>query len=204
MRNIGAGPAHVETDELLVPQRRAGRDHTDHAASRAGQDRILATERADFRQPAVRLHEAQPLRLGKLGLQSIGIAPEHRREVSIDHCRIAARDEFYERADFVAHADLRKADVARDGRNPHFMVAIFPAVHQDDRKRVEALAAQCLEIGADPCLVERLQDLAIDADPLGHFDHAFGELFGQDDMARENLGPGLRPDTKRIAEPARN
>ena len=44
MRHVGRRAAHVEADQAITPVRRAGRDHADHAARRAGQDRILAAE----------------------------------------------------------------------------------------------------------------------------------------------------------------
>ena len=78
MRDIGAGPAHVEPDQPVVPERGARGDHPDHAPRGSRQDRILAAERADFGEPAIRLHEPQAPRVGQSRLQRIGIAPQDR------------------------------------------------------------------------------------------------------------------------------
>ena len=77
MRDIGAGPAHVEPDQPVVPERGARGDHPDHAARGARQDGILAAERTDFGKPAVRLHEPQAVRVGQPRLQRIGIAAQN-------------------------------------------------------------------------------------------------------------------------------
>ena len=200
MRDIGARPAHVETDELVMAERRARRDHADHAARGARQDRILAAKGANRGEAAIRLHEAQALQFGQARLERVGVALEHRREIGVDHRGIAARDQPDERGDFVAGADLREARLACEFGQPRFMVAIFPAMHQHDGDSVEALAAQLGESGASGAFVELLQHLAIGADALRDLDHFRGQLFGQHDMACEDLGPRLVADPQRIAK----
>ena len=49
--------AHVEPDQLTPAIRGAGSDHADHAARRAGQDRVDPAETSCVHQPAVALHE---------------------------------------------------------------------------------------------------------------------------------------------------
>ena len=75
MCDIGAGAAHVEADQPGKAERGARRDHADHAACGAGQDRILAAKRFDICKPAVRLHETQAPGRGEASLQCIGVAP---------------------------------------------------------------------------------------------------------------------------------
>ena len=79
MRDVGAGPAHVEADQLAVAQRLACCDHADHAAGRTRKDRVLAAKRADLRQSAIRLHEAQGPCFWQARLEAVGIAPQDRR-----------------------------------------------------------------------------------------------------------------------------
>ena len=77
-------------------------------------------------------------------------------------------------------------------------------MHQDDRERVETVIAQALESGANGALVRLDQYFAIGTDPLVDLDHALGQLLGQLDVAREDVGSRLRPDPQRIGEPARD
>jgi hypothetical protein len=44
VRHVGRGAAHVEADQILEAGFTAGLGHADHAAGRAGQDRVLALE----------------------------------------------------------------------------------------------------------------------------------------------------------------
>ncbi len=41
-------------------------------------------------------------------------------------------------------ADLRKAELARDSRDALLMLLVFPAMHEDDRERIETLLAHFL------------------------------------------------------------
>ena len=44
MRDVGRGAAHVEADEAIEAGLPSGLRHADHAAGRAGQNRVLALE----------------------------------------------------------------------------------------------------------------------------------------------------------------
>ena len=202
MRDIGAGPAHVEADELVMAQWLARSDHADDATRRTGQNGILPAKCADFCQPAVRLHETQAVGFGQTGLKSIGIASQDRREIGIDDGRVAARDQANERRNLVTDADLRKAHVARDGGQPFLVIAIFPAVHQHDGERIDAVGTQPFESPTRLLLVKGSQYLAIGGNPLVDLHHLRGQLFRQDDMPREDIRPGLVADTQRIPEAA--
>jgi hypothetical protein len=46
MANVGGGAAHVEADDLIKAGHLGGLDGADHAACRAGQDRVLALEQS--------------------------------------------------------------------------------------------------------------------------------------------------------------
>ena len=135
--------------------RRAGRDHADHAAGRAGQDRVLAAEGAGFGQAAVRLHELEPGALAQPAGDPVDIAAQDRRQIGVDHGRVAAPDQLDQRRHLMADRDLGEAELAGDRRQPRLMIGEAPAVHQHDGQRVEALCAQDLEVSAGALLVER-------------------------------------------------
>ena len=202
--DIGAGPAHVEPDELAMAQRLARRDHPDHTAGRAREDSVLPAEGAHFGQPAVRLHEAQAVGLRQACLQGIGIAPQNRREIGIDHRGVAARNQADQRGDLVADADLGEAFLARDLGEAFLMCSVVPAVHQDDGQRIEPVGLQRSEMSACRCFIERGQNRAVGTDPLVDLDDTCGQLFGQQDMPCEYLGARLVADPQRIAEASRN
>ena len=84
------------------------------------------------------------------------------------------------------------------------MIAIGPAVHQDDGEGVDALGPDSRQFGSRLRFVERLDDRPIGTDALVDLDHAFVKHGRQDDVARENLGPRLVTDAQRVAEPARD
>ena len=145
MRDIRAGSAHVEANQLLVPKRLASSDHADHPARWPRQNCILAAKRTHFGQSAVRLHETQAIGFGQFCAKSIGVAPQHRGEIGIHHRRIAARDQFDERRDLMAGADLCKAHFARKFGQPRLVLAVFPAMHQDNCDGIKAISAQSLK-----------------------------------------------------------
>ena len=65
----------------------------------------------------------------------------------------------------------------------------------------EEAAEQALRAGyADGFLVQRADQLAVGADPLGNLDHAVVQLPGQDDVPVEDAGPALVGDAQRVAE----
>ena len=202
VRHIGAGAAHVEPDQPRMAQRCARRDHADHAPRWAGEDRILAAKRADFGQPAVRLHEAQRPGARQARLQAIGVAAQDGGEIGVDHRRIPARDQPDQRRNLVADADLRKAHIAGDGGQPRLVAAVLPAMHQHDGERIEALVAQIREGRARRVFIDRAQHRAVGRDPLVDLDHPRRELFGQHDMAREDIWPRLRADPQGIGKAA--
>ena len=104
----------------------------------------------------------------------------------------------------MADADLREAGLAGDHGQPLLVLAVFPAMHQDDGERIEAIGAQCGESGPCRPLVELCQHRAVGADALGDLDDPGGQLFGQHDMTREDFGPRLIADPQCVAKPARD
>ena len=207
MRHVGRGAAHVEPDQprrfAVREMRAARRDHSDNPASRTGQQGILAAKRRGVGQPAVGLHELQRSCAEPAG-DAVDVAAQDRRQIGIDHGRVAAWHQFDQRRDLVADRDLSEAEIARDGCQPRLMVGIAPAVHQDDGNGVVAVVAECLECVAGRRFVERPDDRAIRADPLVDLNHRFVEHRRQNDVPREDVGPRLGADPERIAKSARD
>ena len=120
-----------------MAERLSSSNHSDHTASRPGQDRVLAAKRTDLGQSAIRLHEAQPPGIRQFCLQTVGIAPQNRRQIGIHHGCVASGDELDQRRHFVTYADLRKSGIAGDAGHRFFVFAEFPSVHEDNRDRIE-------------------------------------------------------------------
>ena len=60
VRHVGRGAAHVEADQAREAGLAPGLRHADHAAGRAGEDRVLALEQFGGGEPAGGHHEHQP------------------------------------------------------------------------------------------------------------------------------------------------
>ena len=148
MGHIGRGAAHVETDDAPKPRIRRRFHHADHAARRAGQDRILALKPLRRRHPARRHHELQrrPRRARRRRPQRIGhprdVAAQDRREIGIDHRGVAAPDQLDQRADLVTDRDLGKAHAAHQLRQMRLMRGVFPRMHQDNGHRLDPIGAR--------------------------------------------------------------
>jgi hypothetical protein len=183
-RNVGRRAAHVEADDLGKAGRLAGARGPHDAARRAGEDRILALEPARIDKPAVGLHEQQP-RFAERRRDAIDIAAQNRRNIRIDHGRIAAPDDFHQRRDFVADRDLRKPDAPCDRRQHRFVRRIAITVHQHDRKRVDTACERAAQIGFGFGFVECLQHVAVGVDTLVDFDCGLVEQLGQFDASHK-------------------
>src|SRR6185312_190211 len=99
---------------------------------------------------------------------------------------------------------LSELQLARGVGEPPFVIAVAPAVHQDNRKRVDASLARLLQRGVRRLLIQSDQYLAVDA-------YAFVDLYDplvehrrKHDLAREYLGTRLVADPQRVAEAARD
>ena len=116
--------------------REAGRlrrlDRADHAAGRSRQDRVLAAEQPRRGQPARRLHEQEPRGACQRAGHAVDIAAQQRREIGVDHGRVAAPDEFHQRAHLVARRNLREAGHLRESNRLAFMLGISVSMHEDD------------------------------------------------------------------------
>ena len=76
-------------------------------------------------------------------------------------------------------------------------------MHEDDGGGLEALRARGPQRVARGGKIGRAFDRAIGADALVDLDDAGVELLRLDDIARENVGPGLIADLQRVGEAVR-
>ncbi len=99
MGDVGRGAAHVEADHPVEARFRRRLRHADDAAGRPGQDRILAAEGGSVGEAAVRLHEEEAHIAAQAGDDLVDVAPQHRREIGVDHRGVAAPDQLDQRLD---------------------------------------------------------------------------------------------------------
>ncbi len=210
MRDVGRRASHVEADDPVEPRLPRDLHRADDASRGTGQDRILALEAMRVGQPAARLHELQTRhrrtrgvrRPEQVALDLSDIAAQDRRQIGIDHRRVAARDQLHQRAHFVARRDLRIADRPRQRGEAFFVLRIAVGMHQHDRAGSHAVGvggAQRLFRGRQ---IELAHEFAVRADTLIDLDHALVEHRRQHDPADEQLGSVLIGDAQRIAEAA--
>ena len=202
MRHVGRRAAHVEADQVIVLVRSACRDHSDNAARRAGQDRVLAAEGARFGETAVRLHEVKTDFRRQTGSDAVDVASEHRREIRIDNGGVAAPDQLDQRRDLVADRQLGKAELTSNRLQPFLMLAVPPAMHEDDCQGLDSGFADFNQTCAGAIFIEGNQHLSIDADPFVDLDDALVQHRRQDDVAGEDFRSGLVANAKRVPEAA--
>ncbi len=202
MRDVGRGAAHVEADHPVEPGLRGGLRHSDDSAGRTGQDRVLALEGAGVGEAARRLHEEEARLGSQRGDDPVDVASQHRRQIGVDHGRVAAPDQLDQRPDPVADRDLGEADLLRQRGERRFVRGPAPAVHQDDRDRAIASLISAYKGGTGGLQVERAKHLALGRHPFVYLDDVVVERFGKDDAACEDVGPRLVADPQRVAEAA--
>ena len=116
-----------------------------------GQDRVLAGEEFRRREAARRHHEHDPRARAldvEIARHLADIAGQDRRQIGVDHRRVAAPDELDQRRSDMAFRDLGKSELARDLADHALVRRIAIGVHEDDRDRVEALGLRSGERGA--------------------------------------------------------
>jgi len=204
--DIGGGAAHVEADDALEAGDPARLDRADHAARRAGEDRVLPLEEFRIGEPARGLHEEEP-RAVLLGAErrrdAADIAREDRREIGVDHGRVAARDEFHQRAHMMARRNLREADLARDLRRAPLMRRITIAVHEADRDRAQPGGMSLAECAPRAVLVEGPEHATFGAHPLVDLGDAREQHRRLLDLQAEEVRPVLIADAQRVGEAPR-
>ncbi len=206
MGDVGRSPAHVEADHAPEAGARAGARHRHHAAGGPGQDRVLAGEELGRREAARRHHEhhARPGPLNiEIARHLADVASQDRRQIGVDHRRVAAPDELDEGGSGMAFRNLGEAEVARDGADDALMGRIAPGVHEHDRDGVIAFSLRLRERGAHAFGVRRRLDRTVREHALVDLDYARIELLGLYNVAGKDFGPRLIADLERVAEAAR-
>lgn len=166
------------------------------------QDRVLALERIGARQPAAALHELQ-VHAGHLVRDLLDIAAQDRRQVRIDHGRIATRHHLHQRRHLVRHRHLREADPAREFGQHAFVCGVAIAVDQHDRERTHARVEHAAQRRFGTLNVERHDHLAVRADALVDLDDGLVQRIGQHDVEVEQARPVLVRDAQHVAKAAR-
>ena len=113
MGDIGRGAAHVETNQPIKTCCLSGTYHAHHATRRPRKQSIFALKMVSIGQAPVGLHKHEPRTLpigAQLAIYLVYVTSQNRGQVSINHRGVAARYQFHEGANFVAHRDLRKSD----------------------------------------------------------------------------------------------
>ena len=199
--HVGRRAAHVETDQLPEAGHFGRAHRADDAAGRAGQDRILALEAARIGQAAIGLHEHQRC-VADLGRDPVDIAAQDRRQIGVDHRRIAAADQLHQRADLVADRDLGEAVVAAQFGDPALVRGVSVAVHEGDGDRAVAGVEGVADFRLGGGEVERRLDRAAGHDPLVDLDDPAVEQLGQHDVAGEQARADLVGDAQGVGETA--
>ena len=132
----------------------------------------------------------------------VDVASKDRRQVGVDHGRVAPRNEFHQRTDLVAYRYLLKAELASYFRNTLLVLVVPIAVHQHDRYRAHATLQNGGKLRLDESLVQRYEHLAIRAHALVHLNDGLVQHLGQLDVEREKVRTVLIADPQCIAKAA--
>ena len=163
VRDVGRRAAHVEADDLVDARLLRRARGADDAARGAGENRVLAVELLRIGEPAGRLHELQ-LHARQLRGNLIHVAAQNRRQICIDDCRVAARDQLHQRADLMRDRDLRETDAPRELFQLQLVLVIAIAVEQRDRARSDPSIERGAQVALRLLQIERTHDLAVRAD----------------------------------------
>ena len=133
---------------------------------------------------------------------AIDIAAEDGGKIGIDHGGIAAAHEFHQWADLVRRGDLGESDLATERGNRAFVVGEAVAMHEHN-------GGGAYTRGVGPhksvaCLrqIHRSQHGTVGHNALVDLDRILVEHFREDDMADEQVGSVLVPDSQCVPEAA--
>ena len=126
------------------------------------------------------------------------VAAQDRRQVGIDHGRVAAPDQLDQRRDLVADRDLRKPSSRASAATARSCPEAI-GVHEHDRDRLDAVGERRVS-AARAGEIERVLNGAVGAHALVDLDHALVQHLRLDDVPGEDLWPRLVADLQRVAE----
>ena len=210
-RDVGARAAHVEGDEILVPDRGPGGLATDDPGGGAGQEQPHRTAARELRarESAARLHHLE--RSAYAGLfetgPQIGQVAAHRRlDVRVECGDRGALVLPERRIDLARQRDLQPGiRLARDLGHPALVLRVDEREQQAHRDALRAHRDEAFERGPHRGFVERLDNLSPRPDPLPH-PQAHGPRREKDrglgiEPDLVHLAPHLAPDLESVAEP---
>ena len=188
-RDIGAGAAHVDGQQVVDPGGPPQPGRPERAGSGAGKREMHGAAGGLLGQAgaAVRLHQQQR-RLdgaaGEPGGEPADIAPDHRLDRGVQRRRHGALifPEDGKDIDRQRDFDIRQAG-AQNLADPKFVGPVGVGVQQDNRDRIEAGGPNGLHSRLDCSFVERCRFGTVQADPAGHLE----------DVPRLHRPPGLDP-----------
>ena len=173
-RDVGAGPAHVEGDEVALAEQARGVPAPRDAAGRAREDgaRGQAHRVRDGRDAAVRLHDqhvALVARLAQPRAQVAQVAAEDRAHVGIHHGGAEALVllDLREHVGGERHVGVGQQPREELSRLP-LVAGIAVGVQVADRDRADSRGAQPADRRLRRGLRERRLHAAVEAHPLGH------------------------------------
>jgi hypothetical protein len=164
---------------------------------------VLAAEVVGQHEPAVALHEEQPLRLrydGQRIAQLVDVARKHRREVGVDQRRFRAAHELDQRLDLVGGGHLAQTGLAGEGGDAALVFRVAVAVQQADCNGGNAVADTLRQGTGQRLLLQRHEHLSLGRHSLVCFDHAAMERCRLHDIERENIRPVLVADGEAVGE----
>ncbi len=129
------------------------------------------------------------------------VAGQHRGQVGVHHRGVAAGDQFHQRAGRMGQRHLGEPRARGDLPDPRLVRRVAVPVQADDGGRAEPVLVGASQAGGHRVLVERDQDLAVRADPLGGLDHPGVQQVRPDDLPVEDPRPVLVGDPQRVGEP---
>ena len=173
-RNVGAGPAHIERDQIGGADQPGRVDAARNAAGRPGQHRAdrEPARLTDRRHPAMRLDDqGWPAIscLGQAALQPLQIAPQGRPDIGVDYGR---RDtlKFLDLRPYIGgQRDIGPGQLAFDRLTAGVLVPrVAPCVEIANRYRLDPFALQHSDRLVERSRIERDLDSAIAAHALAH------------------------------------
>jgi hypothetical protein len=137
-------------------------------------------------------------------LNRLEVIPNDRAEIRIDDDCLGAVQQLDARGDGRRADHVAEARLSQQVHHGVLMPAIPIAVSECHSGHIEAVREQQFGLRVECRQVRRAQYRTIGAEPFVHFDHAFIERCGSEDLLREQVGAGLRSDVEEISEPSRD
>ncbi len=97
------------------------------------------------------------------------VAAQNRRQVGVDDCGVASRDDFHQCADFVADRYLFEAEFSCDVRETRFVVSVSITVEENYGNGIESVGTGLLQSLTSGLFIEFHQDFSVGIDSFFDF-----------------------------------